>query len=293
MQDPEGQTFILKDGRALGYRVLGDPDGTPLFFFHGTPGSRYCISVDDSIAQTEGLKIILPERPGYGLSDPKPDRTINDWATDVAELAESLHLSRFHVSGSSGGGPYALACGVTLADHVQSVLLFNTAAPWDAPTAREGMALGNRIGIWTARFAPWLLRILIRHSAKSMRQDPNVTIQSLMKQLPDADRQLLEQPEYRAAVMRDIQEAVQSGAEGHVSDAILTMKPWKIQLGLLTTNVHLWHGKQDTLSPIQGVKRLADQIPYCHSTILPDAGHLLIDHPVVVNGVRDVVINNG
>ncbi|HYY29717.1 MAG TPA: hypothetical protein VE860_17375 [Chthoniobacterales bacterium] len=31
---------VLSDGRRLGYRATGAPDGDPLFYFHGFPGSR-------------------------------------------------------------------------------------------------------------------------------------------------------------------------------------------------------------------------------------------------------------
>ena len=34
------QLLRLSDGRQLGYADYGDPDGTPVMFFHGTPGSR-------------------------------------------------------------------------------------------------------------------------------------------------------------------------------------------------------------------------------------------------------------
>ncbi len=36
-------TISLKDGRFLSYAEYGDPQGKPVFFFHGTPGSRFFI----------------------------------------------------------------------------------------------------------------------------------------------------------------------------------------------------------------------------------------------------------
>src|SRR6185437_7843300 len=35
------QRLKLRDGRWLGYLDYGDPDGTPVFWFHGAPGSRH------------------------------------------------------------------------------------------------------------------------------------------------------------------------------------------------------------------------------------------------------------
>ena len=35
------KTVAAADGRALTIAELGDPDGFPVFFLHGTPGSRF------------------------------------------------------------------------------------------------------------------------------------------------------------------------------------------------------------------------------------------------------------
>ena len=37
--------------------------------------------------QEAGIRLIAVDRPGIGLSDHQPDRTILDWPEDVAHLA--------------------------------------------------------------------------------------------------------------------------------------------------------------------------------------------------------------
>ena len=99
-----GKTIRLPDGRQLGYAEYGDPDGMPLLFFHGTPGSRLQAQVFDAAARDAGVRMVAPERPGHGLSDVQPKRTILAWTHDVEALADSLHLDRFAAMGISGGG---------------------------------------------------------------------------------------------------------------------------------------------------------------------------------------------
>lgn len=41
----ENNIIKLKDGRILGYAEYGNPDGKPLFSFHGWPSSRFQLSV--------------------------------------------------------------------------------------------------------------------------------------------------------------------------------------------------------------------------------------------------------
>ena len=95
----------LKDGRNLGYADLGDPKGTPLFHFHGYPGSRLEATLVADLIKGKGIRFIAVDRPGMGLSDFKKKRTILDWPDDVVELAEALGYDKFAVQGISGGGP--------------------------------------------------------------------------------------------------------------------------------------------------------------------------------------------
>ena len=111
--------FKLKDGRILGYADCGNTNGIPIFLFHGTPGSRINGLEDEPLLEKYGIRVIAPERPGYGLSSPKPDRTIKDWAKDIEELSAHLGLKKFHVAGGSGGGPYVLACSLFLSPLVK------------------------------------------------------------------------------------------------------------------------------------------------------------------------------
>ena len=64
----EARGHRLPDGRRVGYADYGDPDGFPVFALHGTPGSRTMFRLADASAALKGLRLIAPDRPGYGLS---------------------------------------------------------------------------------------------------------------------------------------------------------------------------------------------------------------------------------
>lgn len=100
-------SILLKDGRHIGLCEYGDLEGFPVFFFHGTPGSRVMFLDDDPISKELGVRLICLDRPGFGLSTPQPDRTILDWAKDVLEVADHLGVHHFSVMGVSGGGAFA------------------------------------------------------------------------------------------------------------------------------------------------------------------------------------------
>jgi hypothetical protein len=84
----------LNDGRTLGYAEFGDPAGRPIFVFNGS-ASRLFHPIDPAVDSAAGARIITVDRPGLGLSDFKPRRTLLDWADDIRELADSLEIERF------------------------------------------------------------------------------------------------------------------------------------------------------------------------------------------------------
>ena len=106
-------SLTLPDGRTLAYADCGAPDGTPVIFHHGTPGSRlFAALLDDSVSEA-GVRVVVPDRPGYGRSDPvdPAEASLADGRADVEALADHLDFDSFGVASFSGGGPFALACG--------------------------------------------------------------------------------------------------------------------------------------------------------------------------------------
>lgn len=111
---------ILSDGRRLGYKAIGAPDGDPLFYFHGFPGSRLEADLLCKNAEVCGWRVFAIDRPGIGLSDFLRGRTLHDWPRDVAEFANALRIDHFTVIGVSGGGPYAAVTAWALRKRVRA-----------------------------------------------------------------------------------------------------------------------------------------------------------------------------
>ena len=57
----EGETIQLSDGRTLAYVDSGDPEGRPLIYFHGGPGSRLEALLFDELNQQLGIRMIAPD----------------------------------------------------------------------------------------------------------------------------------------------------------------------------------------------------------------------------------------
>ena len=72
----------------------------------------------DEAARAKGVRFIAVDRPGMGLSDYRPRRTLVDWPDDVIQVAAALRLDRFAVLGISCGGPYAAACAWKISERL-------------------------------------------------------------------------------------------------------------------------------------------------------------------------------
>jgi pimeloyl-ACP methyl ester carboxylesterase len=99
-------TVRAADGRTLAYAETGDPDGAPVFYFHGLPGSRsdFDTSIGQEALPGASVRLIGVDRPGFGASDFQPGRRYDDWPADVATVADELGIDRFGVLGYSAGG---------------------------------------------------------------------------------------------------------------------------------------------------------------------------------------------
>lgn len=123
-------TLVLSDGRRLAFTQRGPADGTPVVYLHGLFGSPLSRPGDlDAQLRALGVRWLFPHRPGFGESDPAPDRTLTSFADDLAQLADALALSTLRLVGVSAGAPYAAACAQALGDRVQGVALVGAPAP--------------------------------------------------------------------------------------------------------------------------------------------------------------------
>jgi pimeloyl-ACP methyl ester carboxylesterase len=266
----------LRDGRWLGFAEYGDPQGIPLFAFHGTPGSRLMVQAADEPARARGVRVIAPDRPGFGLSGRSEGRQIGDWPQDVAELADALEIARFGVVGVSGGGPYALACAWRMPERLSVVASISGVAPMTGAGGIPGLQRQDHAALELLRYAPWLRRPLMALGGFAWRRFPERMYERLKALCPPADRLVLARPEVAKALITGVQEAFRKDSRGAADELRLFIRPWGFPLDEIAVPVHLWHGARDTLVPCVAAQRLARSIPDCRVEMIPDGGHYLV-----------------
>jgi pimeloyl-ACP methyl ester carboxylesterase len=274
--DAEDRHIVLSDGRKLGYSEYGAQRGLPVLGFHGTPGSRFMFRLVHEPARRLGIRIIAPERPGFGLSTFQPNRTLKDWASDMAELANHLGLKQFSVAGISGGGPYAAACAALLPSRVTTTALINPVGPLCPPEAPE------RIG--TTRYL--LLRLLPRISIamqgifwfdrQLFLKAPDSVYNLIRRRACAADKRILHRPEIRRNFLDSVTEGLRPGVRGIMQEMRIFCKPWNLPFDAIKAPVLLWQGTLDQNVPVPASLHLASLIPGCEFRPVEGAGHYWI-----------------
>lgn len=274
--EPRTSVIRLRDGRRLAFSEWGDPDGRPVIHHHGTPGSRLEHEAGPDTYRAAGVRVITPDRPGYGLSDPLPGRSLVDWPADVAELADALGIERFGITALSGGGVSALACASCMAERLTGVVLTGCPGPMDRPGALRSMRLLNRGGVVLARRAPVLLSAGCRLAGGAVRRFPGFVYEQTSRDKPPPDQRWLSLPEVRHAEVATIREALRQGSAGYVRDVLLLARPWGFAVEDIAVPVQLWHGDVDTVVPLHHALYLAAAIPHASLRVCAGEGHMVM-----------------
>lgn len=274
-----GGSLRLRDGRTLAWGEHGDPDGLPVVSLHGTPGSRHQVLVDEAPALARRVRVIAPDRPGYGSSTFHAGRTLRDAADDVEQLADHLGLERFAVAGLSGGGPHALACGRFLAPRATAVAVLSGVGPVHERGSEAGMMPVNRVITRAARRVPAVTRVPFGLMAWLGRRSPDALLDRARRALVPPDAALVERPEVRERFRRDLAEASPTTGRAASQDFALAAHDWGFRLEDLAVPTFLWQGDLDRNVPLAHAERMAALIPGSVLHVVAGGGHFVsVEH---------------
>jgi len=273
----------LPDGRRLGYAEFGDPDGPPILYLHGFPGSR----LEVGMIPIQGIRVISPDRPGYGLSDPKPGRSLLDWPHDVAALLDHLGLDRVAVVGMSGGAPYAAACAFALPDRVGATALVAGVAP-----PGHGWEIGSPAGFLMELGArPLALRLTALTARSLLRPGQPARILDTVRRRAGhllGDRWLLK-PGTGERLLMAWQEAMHDNMQGPLSDARIYAAPWGFDPADIQGRVAVWHGTEDRTVPVTAGRFFIARIPGARARIIEGETHFSLAHRHHAGILRDLL----
>lgn len=251
-------TVPTPTGRRLAVELYGAEHGRPVMWFHGIPGSRLGARVLHDAALERGVMLIVPDRPGYGCSEPLEGDRVSAWPEDVRAIANTLHLDRCSLLGVSGGFQYVAATARALPDLVDHVGVVSALGPVGVPGVLAGIDWRLRLLRELSLRQPKFARVWLSSLGRS---DPHRVLKRQMRLVHDVDRNILKRPEQYSARVDDLLEAARQGTAAAQDEGELYVRPWGFELEELEMPFHLWQGELDRTHPPTMARYLEAALP--------------------------------
>lgn len=277
------------NGRSVKFNIVGVTNLEKVVFYsHGFPASRLEAAVAQREAQRLGLTLIALDRPGFGGSEWYRGRRFEDWAEDVALVADHLGVRRFSILGVSGGTPTAVAAAAVLGERVSMLTIVSGVGPVKGMSSTKGMNPVNRWLLLLGAGMPWLGRQVIWGVAHLWRVFPRLVTLWFGLLLPAADLQIVSRREVGLILMKNIREALVQGVRGTVSEFMLLASDWNALLSRVRVPTTIWHGDADTYVPLVMGENLHRGIPGSVFHKVVGGGHFMIIDTMdrVLEGLR-------
>ena len=261
----------LADGRSLAYVEFGDPDGLAVLNCHGGLTSRLDVAGCDSAARAAGIRVISPDRPGVGLSDRQPGRSLLDWPGDAAHLLDELGVDRCSVFGWSAGGAYAVACAFALPGRVRSVGLVASTVPPSAMTGDDNRM--DRLFTRLSTRAPMIDRLVFRAMGGFARVSPVAFHKVSLVTLDRPSRAKvagMSADEYSGAIATGLRNPA-----GVVDEYRILGSAWDFHPEQVAAPARIWQGDSDGFVPVAWSEWLAKHLPQADLVVCPGEGHFL------------------
>ena len=267
--------IYLRDGRKLSYldhkpvKHLSD-SGSPqeeesILLLHNLMGSGFELPPGtEDLFVDNNIRIIIPERPGYGDSDPHPGRNHKDWCNDIIELLDTLKINKVKVVAHSIGGVYAMAMAEFIPQRVSKIAMVN-AMPRiqditnnDQPTPVLVTAL-----IRSLKYAPFLIEPILRMAVgKDIEHfyEQQLSYIRPTREGRAADINLLKTSSYRHYSINNLKQSAKQGIRIWADELRLSFADLGFSLKNKEIEYHFWHGEHDDVIPAAAAANLAKDV---------------------------------
>jgi pimeloyl-ACP methyl ester carboxylesterase len=272
----------LADGRRLAWGEWGPENGSPVVLCPGA-GTGRSLGFATADLDALGVRLVSADRPGLGGSTPLANRNLNDWPSDVRELARERGLEGPAMVGFSQGAPFALACAA--AGVATRVAVVSGTDELAHPAFAEALDPQLR-GLIDAVAADQASA-----EAELASMDADRMWELVIAGSSEVDRGAYTQPAFAAAFRRALAEGFEQGADGYARDTVLTMSPWPFEVEAIEAPVDLWYGAHDA-SPVHSPdlgETLERRIPTVRRHLEFDAGGALLwtQGPEILSALLD------
>jgi pimeloyl-ACP methyl ester carboxylesterase len=269
-----GEGTLLRTTEPIRVMRYGNPDGFPVLYFHGYPGSHYEAHLAEPVTRRLGFALYALDRPGYGASPAQPELRLADWPSFQKKLVETLGFSRYGVLAVSGGAPYAYAQHHEADSHLVFTIILCGLPPVTGPLDYRRLPFLMRAHAILLRRAPRLVAGEADWIAKRVRSEPDWLWRRVYRQVDACDREVLADPRIHSLLGQSWRAALSTGGQGLVQDLVRYLSPWPYS-GPPQRRTPLWvfHGGKDRIVSSDRVLDFASGIQGAELRLIENEGH--------------------
>lgn len=268
----------LGDGRRLCYREYGSARGATVLMLRSPLASSLIGPQDMAAVAARDMRLVVVERPGCGLSTVDPGLSYASFARDIENFVDAIGIGTFTLAANSSSVPLALAAAARLGTRVRRVVL--STSRFEAPMPRKGRPGMVNYFFSNLRRHPWLLdSTLFILRAKMSRPFMRSLVFHFFEKSP-ADFALVQRdPALVESLIDQTMEAIGETVQGLVQESQLMLREARPDFSDVTAPVHLLHGEEDGVIPLDEMKAQLARTNLKVEELLtfPGMGHLFLE----------------
>ncbi len=247
----EGSALItgefLRQGRRVGWRRFGRSGGVPVLLLHGPFFGLGEYDAERETACRLGLDVLAVERLGYGRTESplQGEDAVDCQVADILALLDREGWRSVRVLCHDIAFIPALALCEQAGARVRSLTAVSAPAPFREAAQLDLMPGQQKLFMWAARHAGWLVRLLIRLGMVQMRKlGPENWIQAVFGEVP-LEMDVLTRPEFARGLPGAFAFNLAQAGKGYEIDLALTTRDWGDAVRALRHPCTLFHGSEN------------------------------------------------
>ena len=289
--------LALPDGRALEVRHQGPEDGRPALFIHGMLFGSELPPAALKYLEKNGLRLIAPARPNFGMSDPPPGAPEDEpdrFVEDLIFVLDHYGVDRTACLTNIAGSVYGYAFASSFPERVTG--LVNAASNIPLLKARQFVSMPptQRLIAFLMRFVPEYLPPLLQSGIAQIRASEEIPFLRTLYKEGTCDLAVATRPDLADLMARSVHFCTDQGYLGAYTDTLQAVRDWSAYARGVSSagvpSIHV-HGRADPQYMVEDVAAFVDRFDTLQLRVVEDAGQLvLFDRPdVVIDALADLM----
>lgn len=280
------QGAVLHRGRhgVVGLHAFGPEDGMPVLMLHGALFGIGALPALREAAVTLGLRVIAPERPGFGHTAlPEGACPVAQATRQATEILDALGLPRVVVLAHDIGTRFAADLAAEAPARVAAVVAAPATPPMQTWAQTADMPTRHRVNAWAAQHVPGLMDKIVALGLAQIARKGTEVIPRLVFDGCDFDQAVLRRPGAGAALDEAFALAWAQRGAGFRADMRLTNEDWQATARRIAAPFLCLHGAESRTVSRNAVEALARSLPGGRFRLVEGAGHSLpVSHPALI-----------